>query len=50
MQYDLTNEPQTLQALQNCVYLDLSLPDLSLLCIYFIYKKKANILEAALFT
>ena len=38
--YDLTSGPQTLEALVFCLYLDLSLRDLSMLCIHFIYVKK----------
>ena len=49
-EYDLTCEPQTSEALQNCLYLDLSLRDLPILRTHFIYEKKTNVLEAALFT
>ena len=38
-EYNLTSESQTLETLQNCIYVDLSLRDLSILCTQFIYEE-----------
>ena len=38
--YELASEPQTLRDIRKCLYLDLLLQDLLILCIHFIYVKK----------